>query len=63
MGGIALGNGIKSRGLIYTMDGAIHRMLEGRTLYSVVIVLSVIVFVCPFFVLPRPSLLISTRYP
>jgi hypothetical protein len=34
-----------------TMDGVIHRMLEGRTLYSVVIVLSVIVLVRPPFVL------------
>jgi len=50
MGGIALGNGVTSSGLMDAMDGVIHRMLEGRTLYSVVIVLSVILLVCPSLV-------------
>ena len=54
MGGIALGNGVKSSGLMDTMDGVIHRMLEGRMLYSVVIVLSVIVLVRPRWCCPFP---------
>ncbi|KAG6369364.1 hypothetical protein JVT61DRAFT_14969 [Boletus reticuloceps] len=45
MGGIALGNGVKSSGLMDTMDGVIHRMLKGRTLYNVVIVLSITVLI------------------
>ena len=45
MGGIALGDGVRSSGLMNTMDGIIHRMLEGRTLYSVVVVLSIIVLI------------------
>ena len=57
MGGIALGNGVKSSGLLDTMDGIIHGMLKGRKLYSVVVVLSVIVLVCPPFVFRRPLLL------
>ncbi|KAI9459293.1 hypothetical protein HD554DRAFT_1683888 [Boletus coccyginus] len=47
---VSLGNGVRSSGLMNTMDDVIHRMLEGRTLYSVVIVLSVIVLVCLLFV-------------
>ncbi|KAF8442031.1 SPX domain-containing protein [Boletus edulis BED1] len=50
MGGIALGNGVKSSGLMDTMDGVIHRMLEGRTLYSVVIVLSITVLIVSTFI-------------
>lgn len=45
MGGIALGNGVKSSGLMDTMDNVIHRTLEGRQIWSVVVVLSVIVLV------------------
>lgn len=59
MGGIALGNGVRSSGLMNTMDGVIHRMLEGRTLYSVVIVLSVIVLVCLLFMFRYPLTVIS----
>lgn len=51
MGGIALGYGVRSSGLMDTMDGIIHRTLEGLTLYSVVVVLSVIVLVRLPFVL------------
>ncbi|KAF8547929.1 Sodium/sulfate symporter [Imleria badia] len=50
MGGIALGNGVKSSGLMDTMDGAIHRTLEGRTLYCVVVMLSVIVLIVSTFI-------------
>ena len=52
MGGIALGNGVKSSGLMDTMDDIILRMLEGRQLWSVVVMLSVIVLVCPVCVSP-----------
>ena len=45
MGGIALGDGVKSSGLMDTMDNVIHRVLEGKSLYSVVVVLSVVVLV------------------
>ena len=50
MGGIALGDGVKSSGLMDSMDGVIHNMLEGKGLYSVVVVLSIIVLVRPHFV-------------
>jgi di/tricarboxylate transporter len=53
MGGIVLRNGVKSSGLMDIMDSAIHRMLEGCTLYSVIVMLSDIVLVCPHFVLCR----------
>ncbi|KAI9459286.1 hypothetical protein HD554DRAFT_2041943 [Boletus coccyginus] len=47
---VSLGNGVRSSGLMNTMDDVIHRMLEGRTLYSVVIVLSVIVLITWTFI-------------
>jgi len=50
MGGIALGDGVKSSGLMSTMDGLVHRMLEGRALYTVVLVLSVVVLVVSTFI-------------
>lgn len=62
MGGIALGNGVKSSGLMDSMDGVIHRMLEGRQLYSVVIVLSVIVLVRLPFVCRYPCLIDLSLY-
>lgn len=49
MGGIALGKGVTSSGLLVTMDGIIHRLLEGLSLYTVVLVLSPVVLVCGFF--------------
>jgi di/tricarboxylate transporter len=61
MGGIVLRNGVKSSGLMDIMDSAIHRMLEGCTLYSVIVMLSDIVLVCPHFVLCRPLSLIPPR--
>jgi phosphate transporter len=48
MGGIALGKGVTSSGLLVTMDGVIHRLLEGLSLYTVVLVLSPVVLVCNF---------------
>jgi hypothetical protein len=49
MGGIALGKGVTSSGLLVTMDGVIHRLLEGLSLYTVVLVLSPVVLVCNLF--------------
>lgn len=49
MGGIALGKGVTSSGLLVTMDGIIHRLLAGLSLYTVVIVLSPVVLVCDLF--------------
>lgn len=46
MGGIALGKGVTSSGLMVTMDRMIHRLLEGLSLYTVVLVLSPVVLVC-----------------
>ncbi|KAF9219427.1 SPX-domain-containing protein [Gyrodon lividus] len=50
MGGVALGQGVTSSGLMSTMDGAIHRILEGRSLYTIVIVLSPVVLVISTFI-------------
>ncbi|KAG8220315.1 hypothetical protein J3R82DRAFT_3519 [Butyriboletus roseoflavus] len=50
MGGIALGNGVRSSGLMDTMDNVIHRTLEGRQIWSVVVVLSVIVLIVSTFI-------------
>ena len=49
MDGITLGNAVKSSGLMDTMDGIIHHMLKGRTLYSIAVVLLVMVLICPPF--------------
>ncbi|KIJ04556.1 hypothetical protein PAXINDRAFT_22150 [Paxillus involutus ATCC 200175] len=48
MGGVALGQGVTSSGLMGTMDGAIHRILDGRSLYTIVLVLSPVILVCLF---------------
>lgn len=45
MGGIALGKGVTSSGLLEVLDDIIRNIIEGRTLYEVVMVLSVIVLV------------------
>ncbi|OAX41904.1 Sodium/sulfate symporter [Rhizopogon vinicolor AM-OR11-026] len=50
MGGIALGKGVDSSGLLVTMDGIIHRLLEGLSLYTVVLVLSPIVLIVSTFI-------------
>lgn len=50
MGGIALGKGVTSSGLMVTMDGAIHRLLEGLSLYTVVLVLSPVVLIVSTFI-------------
>ena len=52
MGGIALGNGVMSSGLLKVLDGIIRKLINGYTLYSVVLILSPVVLVgeiFPFF--------------
>ncbi|KIK96294.1 hypothetical protein PAXRUDRAFT_318928 [Paxillus rubicundulus Ve08.2h10] len=50
MGGVALGQGVTSSGLMGTMDGAIHQILDGRSLYTIVLVLSPVVLVISTFI-------------
>ncbi|KAH7906949.1 SPX domain-containing protein [Hygrophoropsis aurantiaca] len=50
MGGIALGKGVASSGLLATMDKGIHRLLDGLSLYTVVLVLSPVVLVISTFI-------------
>ena len=46
MGGISLGKGVTSSGLLNVMDDIIRDIVDGLSLYSVVLVLSCIVLVC-----------------
>ncbi|EPQ53940.1 SPX-domain-containing protein [Gloeophyllum trabeum ATCC 11539] len=50
MGGIALGKGVTSSGLLENMDDVIRKLVEGLSLYSVVIVLSIVVLVVSTFI-------------
>ncbi|KAH9925488.1 SPX domain-containing protein [Fomitopsis serialis] len=50
MGGIALGKGVTSSGLLEVMDDGIREMISGLSLYTVVIVLSCIVLVVSTFI-------------
>ncbi|KDQ58975.1 hypothetical protein JAAARDRAFT_68566 [Jaapia argillacea MUCL 33604] len=50
MGGIALGKGVTSSGLLEQMDEVIRKLVEGLSLYSVVLVLSGIVLVVSTFI-------------
>ena len=45
MGGIALGKGVTSSGLLEILDDVIRDIIDGKSLYTVVMVLSVIVLV------------------
>lgn len=47
MGGIALGKGVTSSGLLQVMDVVIRKLVYGLSLPSVVLILSPIVLVCP----------------
>ena len=52
MGGIALGNGVMSSGLLKVLDGIIRNLINGYTLYTVVLILSPVVLVkFPFNIL------------
>jgi len=46
MGGIALGKGVISSGLLEVLDGRIRHLVNDLSLYTVVLVLSVVVLVC-----------------
>ena len=46
MGGIALGKGVTSSGLLGVMDEVIRDIIADMSLYAVVLVLSGIVLVC-----------------
>jgi len=46
MGGIALGKGVSSSGLLEILHDAISELVEGYRLYTVVLILSPIVLVC-----------------
>lgn len=48
MGGIALGKGVTSSGLLTIMDEKIRNLVQGLSLYTVVLVLSFIVLVWNF---------------
>ncbi|TRM57048.1 SPX domain-containing protein, partial [Schizophyllum amplum] len=50
MGGIALGKGVMSSGLLEVMDGIIRDMVEGLSLYNVVLILSPVVLVISTFI-------------
>jgi phosphate transporter len=45
MGGIALGKGVTNSGLLETMDAVIRDILDGYSLYTVVLILSAVVLV------------------
>lgn len=45
MGGIALGKAVDSSGLLDVMDQVIRGLIQGLSMYSVVLVLSVVVLV------------------
>lgn len=47
MGGIALGKGVTSSGLLEILDDVIRDIIAGKSLYTVVLVLSAIVLVSP----------------
>ncbi|KAJ7183678.1 SPX domain-containing protein [Mycena filopes] len=50
MGGIALGKGVQSSGLLEVLDSLIRDLLEGVTLYNVVLILSPVVLVISTFI-------------
>jgi len=50
MGGIALGNGVMSSGLLKVLDGIIRNLINGYTLYSVVLILSPVVLIISTFI-------------
>lgn len=59
MGGIALGKGVMSSGLLNVMDELIRDLIEGLSLYTVVLVLSAVVLASVLFFLAN-CLLTST---
>ena len=49
MGGIALGKGVSSSGLLDKMDILIRRLVEGRSEFGIIVVLTTVVLVSCFF--------------
>ncbi|KAG6829000.1 hypothetical protein H0H92_005977 [Tricholoma furcatifolium] len=50
MGGIALGKGVMSSGLLEVLDGIIRDLVKGFSLYAVVIILSPVVLIISTFI-------------
>lgn len=50
MGGIALGKGVVSSGLLEVLDAYLRRVLEGLSLYTVVLILSPVVLIISTFI-------------
>ncbi|KAG6820158.1 hypothetical protein H0H93_004595 [Arthromyces matolae] len=50
MGGIALGKGVMSSGLLGVVDGIVKRLVDGVSLYGVVLILSPIVLIISTFI-------------
>jgi len=50
MGGIALGKGVTSSGLLNVMDDGVRHMVGNSGLYTVVIILSVVVLIVSTFI-------------
>lgn len=50
MGGIALGKGVTSSGLLSTADQGVYKALEGKQLYSIVLIISAVVLVISTFI-------------
>jgi hypothetical protein len=48
MGGIALGKGVMSSGLLEVMDVLIRKLVDGKSLFSVVLLLAPVVLVRAF---------------
>jgi len=55
MGGIALGKGVTSSGLLDKMDILIRRLVEGRSEFGVIVVLTIVVLVSWFLRWPLIS--------
>jgi phosphate transporter len=54
MGGVALGHGVMSSGLLEIVDIILRDTLEEFSLYTVVLILSPVVLVCEFHILWSP---------
>jgi phosphate transporter len=50
MGGIALGKAVTASGLLEVLDGGIRALVNGLSLYTVVLVLSMVVLVISTFI-------------
>ena len=56
MGGIALGKGVTSSGLLDKMDVLIRKLVDGRSEFGVVVVLTTVILVsCTCHWMPNPT--------